>query len=720
MAVTPFIKPIKTQGGTFYIMPSTAEDMSFAYGDDSRTMRFSKYVLLNIPKVLNNTADSNTIQLDAIPGAYLQVTGSDWNKYLSESFQNYLLNFETLLTSKEDYNQASNRTVSERLFWKWMKEIGALRFREANTSEVSNLVTGQRFVEEDESDGTTTGGIDYSRVVKYIGEIDVVNSVRHTANTFTEFFCHIPTKDGNTPVVMFKSVSDENYFPDMFIQNTPSDPLKNEYIVGRGPNDVHPFGLNFLGFFDSDTGSYSNTDYDLEKYNETTEAWETGYWYPSPQANTYFTEPVRFDDWRNDKLRITGVNIETAKFTPVTFLRSRLDGIMVDFNLNSYLGAVQDSRINSWHQFNATEASSSFEFNAVLVYYETFPKGFPEQAETNLFGVLFLDNVDPTDDGGGKIPTLTKIKPDSILGTNGTSFNIAVRFRFDVNTEDAAIETTVNDYSTFSLEVYVGAMNEMVRASRSLETAVFELSNLKTRVEDVEQSLINSTVEEEIQARLTAVENSLQASDALIKDTEAIIQLIDRNYQQFQDLINNNTPISVSYNADILYTEPRVDGIEIDRSIINRVRLKNTFGSYNLSNKPITVMEQDWEKGPESWNYTYPLQPANNYLRIDTVNILNSDRNIVLFVDDTLNKWKQGQSFKISFGGAGVDVDNSYGIFRFFVLTDAENISKLSSPYSIQVTSITSGEFEDAGGKPMFEVICISTNPLQFSVERLR
>ena len=203
-------------------------------------------------------------------------------------------------------------------------------------------------------------------------------------------------------------------------------------------------------------------------------------------------------------------------------------------------------------------------------------------------------------------------------------------------------------------------------------------------------------------------------------EPEEVIQLIDRNYQQFQDLINNNTSISVSYNADILYTEPRVDGIEIDRRIINRVRLKNTFGSYNLSNKPITVMEQDWEKGPESWNYTYPLQPANNYLRIDTVNILNSDRNIVLFVDDTLNKWKQGQSFKISFGGAGVDVDNSYGIFRFFVLTDAENISKLSSPYSIQVTSITSGEFEDAGGKPMFELICISTNPLQFSVERLR
>ena len=720
MAVTPFIKPIKTQGGTFYIMPSTAEDMSFAYGDDSRVMRFSKYVLLNIPQILDNTADNNTIQLDAIPGAYLQVTGSDWNRYLSESFQNYLLNIETLLTSKEDYNQASNRTVSERLFWKWLKEIGALRFREASPTEVSNLATGQRFVEEDTSDGTTTGGIQYNRIVKYIGEIDVVNSVRHVANTFTEFFCHIPTKDGNSPTVLFKSVSDENYYPDMYIQNTPTDPLKNEYLVGRGPNDVHPYGLNFFGFFDSDTGSYSNTDYTLEKYNETTDTWDSGYWFPSPQANSYFSEPVRFDDWRNDKLRITGVNIETAKFTPVTYLRSRLDGIMLDFNLNSYLAAVQDSRVNSWHQFNATEASSSFDFNAVLIYYETFPKGFPEQAETNLFGVLFLDNVDPTDDGGGKIPVLTKIKPDSILGTNGTSYNIAIRLRFDVNTEDAAIETTVNDYSTFSLEVYVGAMNEMVRASRTLQSSVMELGTLKSKVEDLEQSLINSTVEEEILARLSAVENSLQESDALIRDTGSILELIDRNYQQVQDILNNTTSVSVSYNSNVLFSDPKIDGIEIDRSVNNRVRLKNSFPSYNLSSKPITNMEADWQKGADSWNYTYTLEPSNNYLRIETNSILNSDRNIVLFIDDTINKWRRGQSVKISFGGAGVDVDNSFGVFRFFVLTDAENVMKLSNPFTVQAASISSGEFEDANGRPMFEIICVSTNPLQFSVERLR
>lgn len=719
MAVSPFIKPIKTQGGTFFIMPSTAEDMSFAYGDDSRVMKFSKYALLNIPKFLDNSADNNTIQLDAIPGAYLQVTGSDWNRYLTESFQNYFLNLETLLTSKEDYNQASNRTVSERLFWKWLKELGALRFREANPTEVSNLTVGQRFVEEDDSDGSITGGIEYNRVVKYVGEIDVVNSVRHVANTFTEFFCHIPTKDGNSPVVMFKSVSDENYYPDMYIQNTPSDPFAREYLVGRNADSIHPFGLSTLAFFDSDTGAFDNDSYILEKWNSETSAWDSGYWYTSPLNNTYYTEPTTFQDWRNDKLRITGKAI-TGKTTPVTYLRSRLDGIMLDFDLNSYLAAVQDSRVNSWHQFNATEASSSFEFNAVLVYYQTYPKGFPEQAENNLFGVLFLDNVDPTDDGGGLIPTLKKIKPDSVVGTNGTSFNIAVRLRFDVNTEDAAIETSVNDYSTFSLEVYVGAMNEMVRASRILESSVLGMGALESRVDDMEQALINSTVEEEIQLRLSAIEESLQTSSALVRDTASIISLIDRNYQQVQNLINNNTSLEVAYNTDVLFSDSRIDGIEIDRSVQNRVRLKNTFNTYNLSNKPVVVMEQDWEKGNDSWNYTYNLEAGNNYLRVETQNLLNSDRNIVLFVNDTVNKWKRGQSLKVSFGGAGVDIDNTYGIFKFFILTDAENVSNLLAPYSIQAGNISSGNFELANGIPMFEIICLSTNPLQFSVERLR
>ena len=114
------------------------------------------------------------------------------------------------------------------------------------------------------------------------------------------------------------------------------------------------------------------------------------------------------------------------------------------------------------------------------------------------------------------------------------------------------------------------------------------------------------------------------------------------------------------------------------------------------------------------------MQSANNYFRIETINILNADRNIILFVDDSINKWRVGQSLKVSFGGAGIDVDNSYGVFRFFVLTDAQNLSRLASPYGIQVASIPSGEFEDAKGKPMFELICISTDPLQFAVERLR
>ena len=169
-----------------------------------------------------------------------------------------------------------------------------------------------------------------------------------------------------------------------------------------------------------------------------------------------------------------------------------------------------------------------------------------------------------------------------------------------------------------------------------------------------------------------------------------------------------------------MYSESRVDGIEIDRSVANRVRLKNTFGSYNLSQKPIVFMETDWNKESDYWSYVYGLQPGSNYLRIETNSVINSDRDLVLFVDDALNAWKKGQSMKLSFGGAGVDVDNTFGVFRFIVLTDSQNVMSLSEPYSIEVANIQSGFFESANGKPLFEIICVSVNPLQFSVEILR
>ena len=132
---------------------------------------------------------------------------------LEISFQNYCLNFESTVLSDPNYDPNLKKTVSERVFWKWLKEIGAVRFRDANANEVvasldqvnTSIIDGfpyseKRWTEED--DYLTGNGSPiprYERVVKYIGECDIVNSVQNNVNSYSEVYIHVPTNDGATP-----------------------------------------------------------------------------------------------------------------------------------------------------------------------------------------------------------------------------------------------------------------------------------------------------------------------------------------------------------------------------------------------------------------------------------------------------------------------------------------------------------------------------------------
>jgi hypothetical protein len=51
MAIAPFIRPIQTQGGTFYTFSSAAEDLSLTFNNSGKKFSFSKYALLNLPDI---------------------------------------------------------------------------------------------------------------------------------------------------------------------------------------------------------------------------------------------------------------------------------------------------------------------------------------------------------------------------------------------------------------------------------------------------------------------------------------------------------------------------------------------------------------------------------------------------------------------------------------------------------------------------------------------
>jgi len=722
MAKTPFIRPLQIQGGTFYTFSSSAEDLSFTFNNSVNKFRFSKFALLNIPDIDNSSSSyDNIIRLNGPDSAFLdwanntqQIITGNANIDFSQSFQSYCLNLESTVISTDDYNSDLKQNVSERIFFKWLREIGAIRFRAANSSEVVSTldqntvttvsglpVTEKRYVEGDATAGTTGAygmtGASYNRVVQYIGNLDIVNSVKNSTNTYSEVYVMVPTKDGNTPSVLFKNIVDQNYYPDYQWTNDPSNPLNDEYLFGRNYDDVNPSGLTTLAIFDDDVlGSPTATYFDTGVSGATA----SGNWYsPRDTANTYFTDPS-FVDPSNYILT------KSDNSQSLTYVRSKLDSIGIDFDPNSYQQIVSDPNISTLEEFNSTAAAADFEFNAVLIYYDVYDPANTSDVATNLYGVLFLDDVNITS-GDVFIPRLQKNRPNPVTKLNGNSYGFKINLKFDTDIDQTGVEQAINDYSPFSLSMFMDAMNVLQDASSTLNNTVVQFIDVSERVSNLETLVLSTETSLDLNARITSLEQTIAANQALFNNTQAVMNLINQNYDLVRALINNETSVEVSYNLDLL---KQGTGILLDRAVPNEVTVKNSNQDFNIgANNGKGTLTQTGA------NEIVLLEFSNYFKHVNNGNPITLTQDLTIRIKDT-NKWKNGQRFRFSFG------DPIYpGNFLVKILTDSQGLYPLTSPsgvaYSTNIITLDESIFSSESYKPVFEIVCIDQQNLKFQVD---
>lgn len=239
---TPLVRTIQEQGGTMFAFASAARDLTRAQGDPDLKFEFSQYALLDLPDIATPVNGLNTIQFDNLyEGAGSWTPSVDDNRTWSEAFQNYALNLEEIVRNDDDFDPTIYQSDAEKIFFKFLKAIGAIRIRTATASEAISTIA--RYVEEDPAAGT---GTDYTRIIKYLGTIDVINDKNYAANTYQEVFINVPSSVGYTPVVLLK---DGTY-------NTTSlqvYPQANGLINGRTSHPEVGFSINAL--HDIDAGS---------------------------------------------------------------------------------------------------------------------------------------------------------------------------------------------------------------------------------------------------------------------------------------------------------------------------------------------------------------------------------------------------------------------------------------------------------------------------------
>lgn len=698
MAVTPLIKPIQNKTGIFYNFQSALEDINITLSNSENAVRFSKFVALRIPEIgePNVLSTDNKIQFLAQgETAIIEGLNPDQNINLATSFQNYALNLEALLLNRPQYKREEKLTIAERVFWKWLKELGAIRFQDANALEknVSILGNEKRFVEKSETNST------YKRVVKYIGDIDVVNSLKSRVNSYTEVYIHIPTNVGSTPYVLFKSVKDDNYKPNMTITNNPEDPLNIEYLTGRRYNDTHPFGLSMKAYFDLDDQSVNT-----QISNSISGPLSPGNWFNKNIKNSYYTDDINGEyDVAIDQ-RI----LKQKGSTTVEYLRSTLDGICIDFDLANYKLASENPQIKVFSQFNDYVANKDFEFNAILVYYDTYdpnnlsPDGTPLDIRTNLYGIYFLDKVQQS---GLEfvIPFIPKFKPDALNKINGTAYAYKLNLKLDNSLEDVKIEKSINDYSTFSLDLFTDVLSQFRSLQSTINDRILSLQKTNQEIENIKDLLINTEDQRELLIRVQNIENSLQENQSIFNNTGEIMRMIENINDRLNDLINGKSNINISYDLNIISAG---EGIKVDRKTPKKVRIINNNQLYNISNNSILNIFD---------NNVIKLSNFTNYIRHENLNNeIVLFRDLEIFIDDSEFSWKTGQTLRL------VINDPIYpDLYNIKIRTDALN-KKNTGVYGVIITILNDSDFITSNYTPIIEIICINESTLEFRVDKIR
>jgi hypothetical protein len=698
MAVTPLLKPIQNKQGILYTFQSALEDINLTLSNSENAVRFSKFALLRIPEF--GTPDSletdNKFQFLAQGESTLnEGVNSDQNINLAQSFQSYALNMEALMLSRPQYKREEKLTISERVFWKWLKEAGSVRFRDANSLEknIDLLGSNKRFVE----DATATST--YNKVVQYVGDIDAVSSIKSKDNSYTEVYIHVPTNVGSTTHVLFKSVKDDNYFPNMTVANNPLSPLDIEYLSGRHYNETHPFGLSVKAYYDLDDSSV---------YSEISPSFGgtavPSNWFDHTINNAYYTdnESGEFDVARTEWIT------KTKGISTIDYARTTLDGITLDFDLDNYKLAAENPEVKVFSQFNDYIGNKNFQFNAVLIYYDTYDannldsEGRPIDFATNLYGILFLDKVEQN----GlefEIPMITKYKPDPLNKTNGTSFSFKENLKLDTSIENVLVERSVNDHNTFSMDLFMDVLTEFKVIQTRLNDKILEMDQLTQDVNELKDLLINTEDQRETEIRLQNVETSLEENQAIFNNTGELTKMIENVSDRVNDITEGTANIEISYNTDVL--KPGL-GMKLDKRTPNRVKVENTVQDYNIANNSVTNIFT---------NNVIELSHYDNYIRHeDFGNTLILIRDLELFIDDSDIEWKKGQTLRLVFEDEFIP-----DIYDLKIKTDALNKSN-SGIYGVNISILNDLDFTSSGNRPIFEIICINADTLEFKIDKIR
>ena len=337
----------------------------------------------------------------------------------------------------------------------------------------------------------------YSRLVQYIGEVNGISNVQEANRSYTEVYANIPDHTGQTPDVLFRTLTDVNYKPNLTFPILPSQ-YQPEIQGGEIFNSpIVSTPQNYPGSY---FGQFDTLDF------------------------TYETAP-------GDSIRRSGnyYGVKGDVNNPVVN-GSTIDGVTLDFNTSHYVKMNIPNRVvTNFDQFNALEVNNnppkSFEYNAILWYYTV--EDSDGNSKSNLYGISFLDHPNnnlKTEEISLRFPTIKKLVSDG--EQDGTSYSYNLNLNFNIineNTIDAYNPEAIN--SLFSMNLFNDAMKRLASTNDSFINIIAEHSVISEELRNIKGLVYTQTDLTVLNTRMNNLENLIRLYSANQMSTSASIEV---------------------------------------------------------------------------------------------------------------------------------------------------------------------------------------------------
>lgn len=381
------------------------------------------------------------------------------------------------------------------------------------------------------------------------------------------------------------------------------------------------------------------------------------------------------------------------------------DGMYVDFNAYDYKDIAISPNIGSIQEYNNSQLSDSFEFNAVLVYYDIVDVSSGNKTP-NLYGVMFLDNVTIGNASTyDHIQCFPKYKPVENVN-NGNSYGFKLNLKIDIEPNKQGITTLVNEYNTSSMILFADALAKIQNCATTFNRLTAMASGLEERISNLENLVASMANYTELKTKVNELETELENANLAFSDRNTLLDLIAANTRDIQGLANGSISQTLQMNLDVL--KPGY-GISVDTSLPNNAVFNLKTSGYNIcrllnenNNEEISAANGlDFsQQFPNCNTYMYLLESANMVRVYTKNNGTLAQYDIVVKINDTLTTWKNGQCVRLAFPTLTVEELNGKNIV---VLTDAGNRGGLGQ-YGVKVVV---GNEHIKNDFPILEVVCL-------------